>query len=336
MNIYDIAEKAGVSIATVSRVLNGSDKVSEKTRLRVLNIIEAEGYSPNLFAQGLGNGVTHSIGIIVPDIADTYMSTSVSCLEKELSANGYTCLLVCSGYAQEGKEKAVQMLMEKKVDALILVGSTYASSGEDAKETAYLREAALSLPVFLINGSVSSENIYCAVCGDREAIRHITTDLLARGRRRILFLTNSGSYSALEKHAGYEQALADAGLQPEEGLFLRVHNKIDDIRDYLLSHPELTFDAAIAVEDGIAAGVVKYALAAGLRIPEDLEIVGYNNSVLSVCSSPEITSIDSRVEGLCRLTVENLAGVLKEKKEVPALSLLACHLIPRGTTLHEA
>ena len=93
MNIYDIAELSGVSIATVSRVVNGSEKVSEKTRKKVLEIIEQNGYTPNVFAQGLGLHTMHTIGILVPDIADPYMSSAVSYLENQLQSYGYDCIL---------------------------------------------------------------------------------------------------------------------------------------------------------------------------------------------------------------------------------------------------
>ena len=129
MNIYDIAQKAGVSIATVSRVMNGSGKVSAQTRDRVLKIIEEENYTPNIFAQGLGQGTAHTVGILVPDIDNLYMSSALSCLENALTEAGYLCILGCSTYAASAKEAHVRMMLDKKVAALILVGSTYAGSG---------------------------------------------------------------------------------------------------------------------------------------------------------------------------------------------------------------
>ena len=100
LNIYDIAEIANVSIATVSRVVNGSDKVSENTRKKVLKVIEDVGYTPNVFAQGLGLNTMHTVGILVPTLADDYMSTAIDCLEKELKRYGYDCILSCTGFEQ--------------------------------------------------------------------------------------------------------------------------------------------------------------------------------------------------------------------------------------------
>ena len=275
MNIYDIAKMAGVSIATVSRVVNGSDKVSEKTKRRVMEVIEKEGYTPNVFAQGLGLNTMHTAGILVPDISDLYMSSAISFLEEGLRNHGYNCILGCSGFRQESMAQHVQMLLSKKIDGLILVGSAYAGNGASERETDYIREAAAQVPVFVINGAVKGENVFSAVCGDRDAMHEVTSALLRRGRKRILFLTDSDSYSAREKMAGYEEALTEAGLPVLGDLKLKLRNRIHATRDLLLQSRNLDFDAVVATDDGMAVGAVKYAAARGLRIPEALNIVGY-------------------------------------------------------------
>ena len=165
MNIYDIANKAGVSIATVSRVVNGSPKVSDRTREKVLGIIEEYGYTPNAFAQGLGLNTMHTVGIMVPSISDNYMANAVYYLEESLHEKGYECILSCSGYLAEQKESHLQMLLSKKTDALILVGSTYAGSEDVTHNTDYINLASKEVPVFLINGFITGENIYCTAAG---------------------------------------------------------------------------------------------------------------------------------------------------------------------------
>ena len=346
MNIYDIAKIAGVSIATVSRVVNGSDKVSEKTRARVLDIIAREGYTPNVFAQGLGLNTMHTVGVLVPDIADLYMSGAVSFLEEQLHRSGYECILSCSGFDLERKRSHVQMLLSKKIDALILVGSTYAGSGISNTQTDYIREAASEVPVFMINGVVSGENIYCSACDDRNATKEAVGSLIAAGRKKILFLTDSGSYSAQQKMKGYQDALADAGLPLEENLMLRIHkNRIHTVRDELndlsVSNALPSFDAVLATDDTLAVGAMKYALGKGLRIPEDLAVIGYNNSAFSISSEPELTSIDSRLEDLCKNTADTLIRLLSsgkdsEEGDLPApepLTLFPCRIVWRQSAV---
>ncbi len=333
MNIYDIAELAGVSIATVSRVVNGSDKVSDKTRAKVLKIIEESGFTPNAFAQGLGLNTMHTIGILVPDISDLYMSNAVSNLEKLLHENGYDCLLSCSGFDLEGKTKHVSMLLSKHIDALILVGSTYAGNGKDDEEISYIKDAAKQVPVFLINGLVEGKQIYSTVCDDRNAVYEVTRALIQRGKKRILFLNNSKSYSAIQKITGYEQALKEANLPILGELKVQVKNDIHEVRDLLLQYKTLEFDSIIATEDKIAIGAIKYAHRKGISIPEELSIVGYNNSSYAISCEPELTSVDSRIDKLCQETVQRMLKVVGNPDAlVPQHVVIPSDLVKRSTT----
>lgn len=333
MNIYDIAALSGVSIATVSRVLNGSEKVSEKTRAKVMAVIEREQYTPNLFARGLDQGTIHAVGILVPDISDLFMSDAVSVLEKGLEEKGYSCLLACSGYDRPSKEKYVQMLLDKMVDALILVGSTYAGNGSDPSETDYIRAASEKVPIFIVNGVVKGANIYSNVCSDRQAVYEATSLLISHGKRDLLFLTNSGSYSALQKLQGFKQALQHASIPVSQDRILRLDGRLHNVRDYLLTHDLPFFNGVIAAEDFMAVAAVKYAHRRQLKIPEDLEIIGYNNSSLAVCCEPELTSIDSRVEKLCTSTIEFLVRKLETQLPVPKVADFSGILTLRQTTL---
>ena len=125
MTIYDISEKAGVSIATVSRVLNGASNVSAKTKQKVLDVIEQYGYTPNAFARGLGLNTMKTIGILCADSSDLYIAKAIYHLERQLHSNGYDSILCCSGYDLSSKKKSMNLLSTKKVDSIILVGSTY-------------------------------------------------------------------------------------------------------------------------------------------------------------------------------------------------------------------
>lgn len=331
MNIFDIAEMSGVSIATVSRVLNGNAKVSAKTRQKVLDVIEATGFTPNVFARGMGLNSMRTIGILCPDISDSFIAEGVSYLEKYLRRSGYDCILGCSGYQPEEKENYTRMLLEKRIDTLIMMGSTYAGSGKNAKETDYIREAAADIPVFLINGKVEGKNIYCSYCDDFQAAYDVTSAYIRRGRKRILFLCDSHSYSANRKLAGYEKALTDAGYPVSGELKFYTKNQIHYVRDLLLANRTLEFDSVLATDDGLAIGAVKYARAKGMRIPEDISICGYNNSRLAVSCEPELTSVDNHLEQLCSDTIRNMLAVLKGQETEP-FHKVACNIEKRCTT----
>lgn len=332
MNIYDIAELAGVSIATVSRVVNGSPRVSEQTRQKVLSVMEENNYTPNVFARGLGLDSMQIIGIICPDVADAYMARAVSFLERRLKEYGYDCILYCSGHEQQKKEEAVDLIMKKRIDALILVGSTYTGYGDgDASSAEYIRRAAEKIPVFLINGKISGENIYSVYNKDEEAVYDAVSRLIRSGRKRILFLTDSRSYSVSQKMEGYERALRENGLPVLGELKLLTENRIHQVRDILLARRALEYDSVLATDDALAVGAVKYANAKGLKIPEELSVIGYNNSEYSVCCEPELTTIDNTAEKLCNLTIDNIMKLLKGE-DVPAEVPVECMLVKRCTT----
>ena len=332
INIYDIAEMSGVSIATVSRVVNNNPKVSEKTKAKVMEAIKQSGYTPNVFAQGLGLKSMRTIGILVPSIADMYMSSAVAYIEDNLHDAGYDCILRCSGYTAEQKETHIQLLLNKKIDAIILVGSTYAGSEDESHNTDYIRTAAKDVPVFIINGLVDGENIYCTASNDYQASYDVTTALIESGRSKILFLTDSRSYSANQKKKGYRQALNNAGISVDERMIIHTENKIPVVKSLLENTKDIEFDSIFATDDGMAIGALKYALSNGIDVPNQLSIVGYNNSNLCICSEPELSSVDNKIEKVCKDTCDRLIDILKGNDNVPNQSVVACKLVKRATT----
>ena len=296
MNIYDVSQHAGVSSATDSRVLNGNPNVSERTREKVLRVMDELGYTPNVFARGLGLDTMQTIGIMCSDSSDPYLAAAIYYLERELRTHGYDAILCCTGNDLEAKQKYFNLLRSKRVDAIILAGSKFVEMRP--KDNSYIIEAAADLPIMLVNGYLEGENIYSTVCDDHAAMYHAATQLLLSGRRRILYLYTSYSYSGLNKLEGYKDALKAQELPVDETLIHQCPKSIEASRALLLSLQEqgLHFDAVLTSDDSLAVGVVKYAHTADLSIPEDLSIIGYNNSLLALCTDPELTSIDSKVE----------------------------------------
>lgn len=332
INIYDIAKIAGVSIATVSRVVNGSPKVSEKTKQKVLAVMQEAEYTPNVFARGLGLDSMKTVGIICPDISDAYMAKAVSCLEKRLHKNGYDCILSCSGYEQAEKENCTRLLLSKRIDTLVMVGSTYAGDGKDPEQMDYIREAASKTPVFIINGDVEGENVYCTFADDFKATYEVTTSFIRRGKKRILFLCDSRSFSARQKLAGYEAALADAGYPVHGELKFYTKNDIEYAKNMLLEYRNLQFDSVLATEDGLAVAALKYARIKGLTVPEDLSVAGYNDSNLALCCEPELTSVDSKIEVQCKITVDNILAILEQQEEIQKKIKVPCEIVRRCST----
>lgn len=329
MNIYDIAKLSGVSIATVSRVINNSPKVSEKTKKKVWDVMNEYDYTPNVFARGLGLNSVKTVGLVCPDVSDRYTANAIAYLEKNLRKYGYDSILMCSGFDYEGKVEAVKILLDRRIDAMILVGSHYAGDcGQN--DIQYLKDAAQKVPVVLMNGYVRVPGVYCVLTDNYKAVYDTVCNLIEVGRKKIVFLYDANSYSTTKKLEGYQDALIDNGLKVQEAYKVLMPNNVLKARD-LLAKKKLDFDAVIASDDAMAVGALKYVHQINKSIPEDVNVVGFNNSELCVCCYPEMSSIDSQEEELSEIAVDSLIKVLagksvRQKMEIP------CKFFRRNTT----
>lgn len=335
MTIYDISKKAGVSIATVSRVLNGSDKVRPSTRKKVMDIIEKYDYTPNAFARGMGLHSLKTVGILCADSSDLFLAKAVYYIEQELQANGYESLLCCTGYDLDNKKNYLNLILSKKVDSIILVGSNFIRATDI--ENQYIKDASEKVPIMVLNAVFDHPNVYSIVCDDYSAMYEATTSMLHAGIEDVLYLYNANSYCGIKKLHGFMDAMEAYGVADYQKL-LQFYDgdsqQMNDIADFVeKAAADLPkFHGAIAADDPLAIGIVKYAQKKGLRIPEDLSIIGYNNSMLTGCCTPDLTSVDNQLEPLTHQLVQTLLGVLAGE-EMPNKTILPGELIKRGTTL---
>lgn len=334
MTIYDISKKAGVSIATVSRVLNGSENVRPSTRKKVMDVIEKYDYTPNAFARGMGLGSLHTIGILCADSSDLFLAKAIYYLEQELQANGYESLLCCTGYNLDTRKNYVNLILSKKVDSLILVGSNFIGTKEE--ENQYIKDGSTQVPIMLLNASLDYPNVYSTLCDDFSTMFDATTAMLNAGISDILYLYNSYSYSGKKKLGGFKAAMEAQNISGYENLICFFDGNVQEVTNVTAflekqASSGKKFHGVITSDDALAVAAVKYAQKNGLRIPEDLSIIGYNNSILTSCCTPELTSIDNKLEIQTQQLVQTLLGVL-EGREMPKKSLFSGRLIERGTT----
>ena len=330
MNIYDISKKAGVSIATVSRVLNGNSKVSEKTRQRILDVMEETGYQPNIFARGLGLNTMNTIGVMCADSSDLVLAAAVYHVEQELHKYQYDVLLCCTGYDAREKEKYMDLLRSKRVDAVILVGSNFIE--KDMEKNQYIIQNAKEIPVMLVNAYLDNPNVFCVVCDDRTMMCQATEKFL-KNNRRVLYLYRSLSYSGRQKIQGVRDAFEKVGTKPEEGQILLINGTIESTGKKLEEMWENgeRWDVIMTSDDELAVGACKFAKIRKLRIPQDLQILGYNNSKISICSEPEISTVDNHMKDASILAVDLLMKIL-QKEEVSNKTVVKGEMVLRDTT----
>ena len=328
MNIYNIANEAGVSIATVSRVLNNSPSVSAKTKEKVLSAIGNYNYVPSAIAQNLSLRTSGNlIGIVCYNLQDLYYATAVSLLESSLRKRGHHIILSCTGEDYLQKQKSIEMLITKQVDAVILIGSVFL---DEYGNNAYLVNAAKHCPLVIINGKVRSENIYSFYCDDFTAVRECVHKMYQK-HRNFLFLYDADTYSGNLKLTGFQEGMKECGLDPT-GRTLRCDPtpesaavRFDEIYDTLKK-----IDAVITANDVLAAGVLNAALRRNLKVPEDISIVGYNNSIITQCTTPHLSSIDNGLEQLCNMAVEGLTKLL-HGESIEGITMVSPHLVLRDT-----
>lgn len=334
ITIYDISQKAGVSTATVSRVLNGSGNVTPATRERVLDIIQQYDYIPNAFARGMGLGSSKTVGILCADSSDLYAAKAIYLLEQELQAKGYEALLCCTGPNQDVRKNYLNLVLSKKVDSIILVGSHFIAPTE--LENEYIKDAADQVPIMLLNASYNHPNVYSILCDDYISMRNAALSMIRSGITDILYLYNSKSYSGLKKRNGFQAALAENNIpdSPQNILFYDgPSGNVEEIIDFMAEtlNDRVDFHGILASDDFLAISGMKYAQSKGLRIPEDVSVIGYNNSMLTACCSPTLTSVDNCLEAISHQLIHTLLHILAGK-EMPQKTVFSGKLIQRNTT----
>ena len=332
MTIYDIAKACNVSIATVSRVLNGSTKVSPKTREKVLAAMNEQNYTPNPFARGLGLNSMKMIGLLCTDVSDAYFAKAVSLVERDLRKRGLDVILSCTGTELSHKKKSLQLLMDKHVDAIILIGSPF----REETDNSHIFAAAKKIPLITINGLIEMPNIYSIICDEQSGMAH-SVDLLAQeGHRSILYLHDTLTYSGKQKLEGYRQAVELHKLDKNPALIQKIPRTLEAAEKIVqdLISRGISFSAIIASEDLLAVGAQKglTSLSQHKRKRRHIPVIGCNNSILAECSTPSLTSLDNRLDVLCPAAVDTLTKILSGNTEtIPAKAVFSPILVTRDS-----
>lgn len=329
MNIYEIAKLAGVSIATVSRVINNVPNVKKETREKVRAILKQNEYLPNDIARSLAMNETKTIGVLTTNVRDSYYSTAIHTIEQELRRYNYNVILCNTGTDIKDKRDYLKILLQKKVDGIILVGSVF----KEKDDNSHIYSAASIVPVIMLNSYLPGENVYSVVCDDGYGVGQAVEYLYEKGHRKIVFLYDVLSFAGLSKLEGYKSKMEALGLEIGPNAILKVEQSINGGYNGVkaLSYSDTKFTALIASEDIIAAGAIKRLTEEGKAIPQDVAIFGHNNSNIALCTTPELSSIDNKVEMLAVLVAKKLISVLTNK-EASSKTVLLPELIIRKSS----
>ncbi|MDI9221395.1 LacI family DNA-binding transcriptional regulator [Pantoea sp. EA-12] len=285
MSIQKIAKLAGVSVATVSRVLNNSDTVKDKNRDKVLEAIKASNYQPNLLARQLRTARSSMVLVLVSDISNPFCAEIVKGIEEQAEQNGYRILLCNSGSDINRSRSSLQLLAGKMVDGVITM---------DAFTTlTELTQLIGNMPWVQCAEYADAGDISCVGIDDVHASRQLVAHLVASGRNRIALINHDLSYKYAQlRQQGYQQELEQHGLSWQAVSYASdlSYNAGKRAMEALLN-ADTQPDAVFAVSDTLAAGAMAAIQAAGHQVPQDIAVAGFDGSELAEMISPPLTTI---------------------------------------------
>lgn len=310
MNIYDIAKEAGVSISTVSRVLNHKDRVNPETKRRVEEILEKYDYKPSAIARGMVSKSMKTVSILTVDIRVPHYSRTAYTIEREFSRRGYEVTLCNTGGEVEETEKYLRTVLEKKVDGIVLVGSVFNTICKKPEISSLLKK----VPVVLANGKLELPNSYSVLVDDRYGVALAVEHLIQKGHQELYYLKDMNTVSAQLKCEGFLSEMEKHGIQDAEKRVqeteLSIEGGMRAVEKLLAEKREIT--GIVCGEDMTAAGAVKALLRHGFRVPEDVAVTGYNNSEYARICEPQLTTVDNKPELVAMMSVQLLTSLIEK------------------------
>jgi LacI family transcriptional regulator len=295
--IYEVSKLAGVSLATVSRVINNSGRVREGTRRKVVTAMDELGYRPNSIAQALASNRSNCVGVLVSELHGPFYGAMLSTIERTLRGAGKFAIFT-AGHSDAAREKeGMQFLMSRSCDAMIL--------HVEALSDEYLRECRENMiPFVVVNRDVAGLSDRCISLNNERGGYLATRLLLQLGHRRIAYVSGPLAWSdARERLQGHNRALAEQGIEPDPTLlFEGDYQESGGCRALkTLLDKEVRFTAIVCANDEMAAGAMDVARDRGLDVPGDLSIVGFDNAPLSRYLHPKLSTVDYPIVDMSRM-----------------------------------
>ncbi len=286
VTLIDVARAAGVSPSTVSRIMNGTARVADDKRQAVLAAIERMHFAPNQMARSLKRGSTMTVGIVVQDISSPFFDETLRGIDDALQGTGFTSVVVSGHWNADEEADRIRLLLARKADGIILL--TGRIPDEDVLEFARER------PIVATGRELHSPGAIGFKVDNEHGAYVATRHLLDAGHRRIAFITGPATSSdANERLAGYRRALGAAGIAPDAALIVEgdFHERSGQRAvEHLLMH-DVPFTAVFAANDLSAYGARLALYRRGIRVPEDVSLIGFDDLPGSMYTAPPMTTV---------------------------------------------
>lgn len=312
MTIKDIARLCGVSVSTVSRVLNDRPDVSEENRRRVLEVIESSNYIPNNTARDLVKTKSDAIGLVVRGVSNPFYTDIIRAVEDGITAEGFTMVMQQIGTCDDEIKRGAMMEREKRLRGIVFLGGR---SDYTPEELTMLNVPFVCCSYANQYGTLSEGSYASVSIADEEEAYRAVMELYRCGHRRIAALvarTDDRAISQL-RYQGYLRALADCGLPTEEELVIRAGSF--DIGDAYRATAErlrqgADFTAVFSIADNMALGAMRALREAGCRVPEDCSVIAIDGLTMSEYFHPMLTTLCQPMEEMGRRSVEILMDMI--------------------------
>lgn len=329
ITIYDVAREANVSMATVSRVVNGNQNVKPATRKKVLDCIERLGYRPNAVARGLASKKTTTIGVIVPDISKSYYAELSRGIADIATMYEYNIILSNSDKRMTREMELLDDLLGKQVDGLIFMSDSLSEEIKNEMATA-------NVPIVLAGTLDSSTDLATVNIDHEQAAYDAVKKLIDNGHKRIAHVSGplTRDINRYCKKVGYERALLDAGLPIYEEYFIETDNTYDDAYEKwrLLRKLEEKPTAIFAGNDDIAVGMMNGIRDDGYSIPDDFEVICFQHTLLSRAVRPQLTTIVVPLYDLGAVSMRLLTKMMNGEEIAETNVLLPYRMEERQST----
>ena len=315
MTIYDIAREAGVSASTVSRVINHKPGIREETRRRIQKLLEEYDYTPDIAARGLATQATRFIGILIEDIRVSHHTESAYVIEQEMTRRGYTCITFSTGPDSSSKAKYIQILEQRRVEGVILIGSMFAN--DEVRRS--LERCLADIPVMLVNGEMDLPNVY-SVLIDEERGTEECVKMLVEKRLQTAGISDGRDDSfQYKKQRGFCTGLLRCGLEAGEDYIFTapdadtspggsIRRGRQGTCRLLESVPEV--DGIICATDLLAIGCLQELQKRGIAVPGQVSLIGIDNTLYGQLCTPALTTLDNKMAQVSLSAARMLLDVL--------------------------
>lgn len=316
ITILDIAEEAGVSPATVSRVISGYPNVSAATYDKVKAVIDKYNFKPNSIARGLLQKHTYTLGVILPHVAQPHYASVFSAAQQEAARNGYVVQPYRLAYHSQLTEAFIDQLIERRLDGVLLAGA-FADATRPMELVRLLKRLRQYMPIVMMEPPVAEVECISIYTDMEEGIRKAVRHLYALGHKRIAFVgAMPQARGAGERERGFHDEMEKLGLTPmvqTEGTHTAAMGEMATLK-LLSGTPKAQWPSGIiAVNDLMALGILKQLFSMGLRLPEDMAVIGCDNQFFAGYTQPALTTVDVDAVGHGSMAMRQLLDAMEEE-----------------------